>query len=121
MPRILVDKEIEKELLFLRKTRFIPGFDNIQVSVFARKLIEGDYRDGTADIRCRALSWGARILSYKEKDNAAKILDIAKGLGHCQEIDIAIAFLKSAQKDKKSALSILADINSPMSSVKSSL
>lgn len=67
-------------------------------------------------MRCRALAWCARVLSYGEKsDLAEEFLNAAKALGGCPEIDITGAFLDSAKGDKKAALSALASIASPMS------
>lgn len=116
-PTELVDQKIKDEADILRKARSFVDFDRIGFSsTLARKLIEGELSGGTDSIRSQALAWCVRILSRTEElDKAEKYLEYAKGLGTCQEIDIADAFISSQKGDRKAALSSLTDIDSPMS------
>ncbi len=105
----LVDREIEKQVGILRKSRFFPEFEKISISLsLGRELIDRGLSGGTDSVRCRALSWCARILSVSDEVKVSKeYLDAAKALGVCEEIDIAEAFICSKTGDKKSALKIL--------------
>ncbi len=115
-PKELVDEKIKDETDTLRKSRFFPEFDSTQASLeLAKKLVEGEFRFGADAVRRYALAWCARILSTKKLDRAKKYLKRAKELGTCQEIDIADAFISSQKGDKSTALSALADIDSPIS------
>nr|VFJ42623.1 MAG: 3',5'-cyclic AMP phosphodiesterase CpdA [Candidatus Kentron sp. FM]VFJ43315.1 MAG: 3',5'-cyclic AMP phosphodiesterase CpdA [Candidatus Kentron sp. FM]VFK05486.1 MAG: 3',5'-cyclic AMP phosphodiesterase CpdA [Candidatus Kentron sp. FM] len=115
-PRDLVDEAIEQELSRLRKARFIAKFDGIQSAmVLSEKLVDGEFSGGADGVRCRALAWCARILTYKEPDYAERLLAFSQKLGTCPEIPIASAVLDSARGEKRAALSALAGIDSPMS------
>ena len=116
-PTELVDHEIKNRTDILRKSRFFAEFDSGQYSLtLARNLVEGELSIGTDAVRSQALAWCARVLSRtRELDTAEKYLKCAKELGTCQEIDIADACISSQKDNKKAALSILADIGSPMS------
>ena len=116
-PTELVDQKIKDETDILRKARFFADFDRIDFSLtLARKLIEGELSGGTDSVRSQALAWCVRTLSRTEElDKAEKYLEYAEKLGTCQEIDIADAFISSQKGDRKTALSSLANIDSPMS------
>ncbi len=116
-PTKLVDDKIKDEVDALRKSRFFPDFDRINSSLsIGQRLLKGELSCGTDSVRSHALAWCARILSYTEKfDKAEEYLKTAKKLGSCPEVDIANAFIVSQKGNKKEALSILAEINSPAS------
>ncbi len=116
-PKDLVDQKIEQELALLQKARFSEEFDRIQFPIMlAKKLMKEELSGGARDIRCRALAWCARVLSYSEQSNLAEeFLDFSMSLGDCPEIEVAKAFLDSAKGEKKAALTALADIAPPMS------
>ena len=116
-PIDIVDQKIKDETSLLRKSRFFAEFDRAGASlVLTRKIVEGELSGGTNTVKCQALAWCVRILSHSEElDEAEKYLRYAKGLGTCQEINIADAYILSQKGDKKAALMILSDIDSPMS------
>ena len=116
-PTELVDQKIKDETDILRKSRFFADFNRAGISLaLARKLVEGELSGGTDTIRCQALAWCVRVLSHTEElDKAEKYLKYAKELGDCQEVYIAEACIASQRGDKNAALSILANINSPIS------
>ncbi len=115
-PKELIDKTIKDETDILRKSRFFPKFDRVHRTLtLVRKLLKGELSGGADSVRCRALAWCVRILSIEDQNKAEEYLKLAKELGTCQEIDIADAFISSQKGDKNAALSILADLDSPMS------
>ena len=63
----LVDREIEKGIGTLRKSRFLKEFDSDGYSLdFAGNLAKGKFSWGTDSSRSRALAWCVRILSPTE-------------------------------------------------------
>lgn len=116
-PRALVDQKIEHEVDILRKARFFVEFERVRSTlVLGKRLVEGELSGGTDSVKCRALAWCARVLSRTEElDKAEEYLKLAKGLGSCQEIDIADAFITSQKGGKSAALNALAYIDSPSS------
>ena len=63
-PTALVDQKIEEEVAILRKSRFFAEFDRVRASLsLGRRLVEGELSGGTDEVRSRALSWCARLLS----------------------------------------------------------
>lgn len=113
----LVDREIEKGISTLRKSRFLKEFDSDGYSLdFAGNLAKGKFSWGTDSSRSRALAWCVRILSLtKDLEEIEGYLGIAKNLRDCDETQIAEAFVCSRRKEKDKALELLADIDSPMS------
>ena len=113
----LVDREIEKEVDTLRKSRFFKEFDSESVSLkLANDLMEGKFCWGTDAVRSRALAWCVRIFQRTEElDKTEEYLAIAKNLETCDEVKIAEAFVLSRKKKKNDALKILAGIDSSMS------
>lgn len=105
----LVDGEIEKQVGVLRKSRFFPEFEKVPISLsLGRELIDRGLSGGTDSVRCRALSWCARILAVSDEVKVSnEYLDVAKALGVCEEIDIAEAFICSKTGGKKDALKVL--------------
>ena len=116
-PTALVDQKIEAEVDIVRKSRFFVECDRVRSSLtLARKLVGGELSGGTDAVRSRALAWCSRFLSRTEElDKAEKYLNLAKGLGSSQEIEIANAFISSQKGHKKTALSALASIDTPTS------
>lgn len=113
----IVDREIEKRISTLRKSRFFKEFDSDGYSLdFARNLAKGKFSWGTDSSRSRALAWCVRILSLtKDLEEIEGYLDLAKNLKTCDETQIAEAFVCSRKEEKNKALGLLADIDSPMS------
>lgn len=112
----LINENINQEVERLRKSRFFQEFDKQEYSKeLADKLVEGVYAKGNNDLKSSALAWCVRFLSDSELQNAEKHLEIARKLGDNPEIKIAQAFIFSYAKDKTSALSILAKLNTPAS------
>lgn len=116
-PTALVDQKIEEEVAILRKSRFYAEFDRVNASLsLGRQLVEGDLSGGTDEVRSRALSWCARLLSPTEELNKAEeYLNLAKSLSPTSEAAIAEAFITSEKSDKSAALKKLASIESPSS------
>ena len=113
----LVDREIEKEVDILRKSRFFTEFDSDSYSLdLAEKLTKGKLSWGTDSARSRALAWCVRIFPRTEEpDKMEEYLATAKNLEICDEVKITEAFILSRKKEKNDALKILAGIDSPMS------
>ena len=116
-PTELVDKKIKDDIQILRKSRFFSEFDTVGSSLtLGRRIEEGDLSGGTDAVRCRALAWIARLLSYaNEIGTAERYVTLAKRLGTCPEIEIADAFIISQKGDKNAALRALACIDLPLS------
>ncbi|MHB8087677.1 MAG: HTH domain-containing protein [Anaerolineaceae bacterium] len=116
-PKELVDQTISDEVDLLRKSRFFAEFNIIRSSLtLARRLIEGELSGGSDQVRSRALAWCARFLSRSaELNKAEEFLRLAKTIGSNPEITIADAFIYSEKGDKNTALSLLADIEMPIS------
>ncbi len=116
-PTALVDQKIEEEVAILCKSRFFAEFDRVRASLsFGRRLIEGELSGGTDEVRSRALSWCARLLSPTEELNKAEeYLKLAKSLSATSEVAVADAFITSRKGDKSTALQALASIDSPSS------
>ena len=116
-PTEIVDREIEKKVEILRRSRFYKEFKAVRFSSnLAKKLVEGNLSGGSDIARSRALAWCARILSSASgelPDEAEKYLIIAKDLKPCEETAIAQAFISSRKGDKEAALNILDEIDSP--------
>jgi len=112
---ILIDEKIEEEVDRIRKCRFFIEFDRKGSSLaLASKLINGDFQNGTNSVRSRALAWCARILSAAEEiGKAEEYFRLAQELSDSDEVRIAYAFLRSQKGDKETALSVLADIDTP--------
>ncbi|MEW8051279.1 MAG: HNH endonuclease [Candidatus Thiodiazotropha sp.] len=116
-PTELVDQKINEEVDILRKSRFFGEFRNARAPLLlGRRLVEGDLSGGTDEVRSRALSWCARLLSPTDELNRAEeYLNLAKSLGPTSEAAIADAFITSKKGDKSAALEALASIDSPSS------
>lgn len=115
-PKELVDQKILEELTALRKARFYAEFDGVRESMaLGNRLIEGVLSGGSDLVRCRALSWCARLLCLSDKFSVAEeYLEKARILGDCPEVGVSNAFLESKKGDKAKALKILSGIESPI-------
>ena len=81
-----------------------------------RYLVEGDFSDGSDEIRVRGLAWCDRFLSrLEELEQAEEFLELAKSLGDSPETPIAESFVLSQKGDKEAALHVLARIDSDKS------
>lgn len=107
-PTELIDRNITDEVTRLRKSRFYPEFDGIgSALLLTEKLIEGDFRGGTASVRSWALGWCARTLAGRgEMEKAQSYLELAARLG--SDTKIASALIRSEMGDKVSARKLLA-------------
>lgn len=116
-PTELVDQKINDDVDLLRKSRFFSEFNSVRSSLtLARRLIEGELSGGSDKVRSRALAWCARVLSRSaELNKAEELVNLAKTIGSNPEITIADAFICSQKDDKNAALSVLADIDLPIS------
>ena len=118
LPTGLVDQKIEEEVDKLRKSRFFIGSDTPPSSLrLAQKLAEGEFSSGSSSVRSRALAWCVRMMLSDEKllQQAEDYLSRAKNLEIRTETEIAEAFVHSHKDGKTKALSILADIDLPVS------
>ena len=112
----IVDQKINEELENLRKARFFADFDTAQASLnLARKLIEGELSGGSDVVRSLAIAWCSRLLSRTDIEKAEEYLKLARILENCPEIEIAQDFFCSQKGDKHTALSLLCNLNLPLS------
>ncbi|MFC5700160.1 hypothetical protein ACFPVX_02605 [Cohnella faecalis] len=112
----IIDERISKELECLRRSRFYSDFDTARETlIFANSLLDGGLSSGSSVVRCHSLAWCSRLLSITEVDKAQELLNHAKALGSCPEINVAEAFITSKKGDKHAALTALASENSPLS------
>lgn len=112
----LVDQKINEDVEVVRKSRFFAEFDTARASLaLARRLVKGELSDGSDAVRSRAIAWCSRLLSRTELEKAEEYLKLARTLGSCPEIEIAEAFICSQRGDKHTALSILGNLNLPLS------
>lgn len=113
-PKELIDREIEKQLSVIVRSRFYPGYSTMETSFeFAEKIINDSYANGTNSIKSKALAWCARLVS--SSGNKLKIdeyLTQAKRHGDGHEIIIAEAFRISANGEYKDALQKLTKLKS---------
>ena len=112
----LVSQRTVERLDRLRKSRFLPSFDQIAFSLkFAKSLVDGELSVGAAGKRSRALAWCARVLSHTEQSaKAGEYLGVAKDTWDCPEVTIAQAFVSSHEGDKGHGLGMLNRLDSPM-------
>ena len=115
-PTTLVDQQITDKVETLRKSRLYEDFDGTGVALrLSEELITGQLSGGSNVVRGRALAWCVRVLSVtSEWERAEGYLQTAKELADLPEIHITSAFIWSKKGEKQDALSILAEIDSPM-------
>lgn len=116
-PKNLVDSEIQKNLLLIRRARFFSEFSTNDHSIrLAEKIRSGEFHGGSDDVKSNALAWCARFLALGENNlKSDEFLNLAKQLGNGPEVTIAEAFRISSHKDLEGALGILAGITSSTS------
>lgn len=115
-PVKFIDQKIAEELKLICKSRFFNEFDSIALSKrLGRRLVEGDFSQGTAEARCSAFAWCARLLARNEVETAKDYLEQAQELCSIPEVNIAKAFVVSQEGDQRSALKLLNEISTPAS------
>ena len=112
----VVDRAIGNDLEEIRGGRFLQDFGTTKRCLqLGTALTSGEYSAGTPAVRGRALAWCARLLAPTEKVPRAKeLLQRAEELVSGEEITIATAWILSQEKDLQDALTVLADLKSPM-------
>ncbi|MBE9109291.1 HNH endonuclease [Nodosilinea sp. LEGE 07298] len=115
-PVELIDEKIDEEIRLICKSRVFNEFDSKSaLKQLGQRLIEGDFSQGTAEARCRAFAWCARLLVRNELETAKDYLEQAQELFSIPEVNIAKAFVASQEGDQPSALRRLNEIGTPAS------
>ena len=111
-PTELVDQAVEKQVATLCQSRFFRQFDATRyAAILAGKLVDGDLSGSSDNVKCRALSWCARILATPQHmDQARNCLRVAKTVGHCSDTEIAEAMIASRDGHRDEALAALAAV-----------
>ncbi len=117
IPAHFVDKEIVNQVDAFRRKRFFPGFNITETAqTLAAQIQTGELKQGSSNIKSRALAWCIRLLSSTDRVAAEKIWEHNYPLAPCEDVAIAEAFILSAKGEKPEALAKLAKIGSPASS-----
>jgi hypothetical protein len=112
-PKELIDKEIHKQLLIIKRARFFGGYSVIEHSILlAEKIQNGEFEIGSDAIKSNALAWCSRFLTIENGDKAEELLNLAKQFGNGEEVAIAEAFAMSSNNNFEGALSRLASLTS---------
>ena len=108
-PTALVDQAVNERLATLCESRFFGQFDATRyAATLAHSLNDGDLSGCSDDLKCRALSWCARILATPEHLKQARALLLAaRSVGRCTETEIAEAFIASREGNRNDALTAL--------------
>ena len=116
-PTELVDQAVDKQVATLCQSRFFGQFDATRYARnLARKLVDGELSGSSDDVKCRALSWCARILATPEYiDQARDCLREDRSVGRCSETKIAEALIASREGQRNDALTALAAVATPAS------
>jgi len=111
----LVTSETLQRLAWLRKSRYLVGFDAKAESIrLADDLRTGDLAAASREAKRMSFAWCARIVSSIEASLSQAFLDEASRYGGGEENTIAEAFLQlSRDNDKPGALAKVAAIDSP--------
>lgn len=114
-PPELADREINKELNIIKKSRFFQEFSTVEHTLrLAEKLLNTDFSLGSNTTKSFALAWCARLLALTQyRENSIELLEKAKYYGNCQEIDIAEAFIIKGNKGFNEGLNRLSTLESP--------
>ncbi|HJO52848.1 PIN domain-containing protein [Sulfitobacter pontiacus] len=93
--RGVLDEALQGEIEELRKSRFFPGSDTTALALrMFKQLKDGDFREGSAQVRSKAFGACGRWLSRSEENEAAEeAIRQSKALGECNDAIIAQAFL----------------------------
>lgn len=110
----LVNKEIESILDRLQKGRFFSRFEVInEALILSNQIMTGNLVSGSLRVKYIALAWCARLLAYKNTNEAKKLLEyISNTKIILLESTFACAFIKDAEGNWKDALGMLSNINS---------
>jgi hypothetical protein len=97
------DRQINEELLRIRRARFLPGFDAPgQAKILARQVREAKLSAGSRGTRAVALAWCARLLAHGDTVELAKeLLNESVTLSQTAEGAIAKAFIASVTDPDK--------------------
>ena len=108
-PAALVDQAVNEQLATLCQSRFFGQFDTTRyAATLAHGLTEGDLSGCSDDLKCRALSWCARLIATPEHlEQARAHLHAARSVGRCSETEIAEAFIASREGNRSNALTAL--------------
>ena len=113
IPAHFVDKEIVNQVDAFRRKRFFPGFNITETAqTLAAQIQTGELKQGSSNIKSRALAWCIRLLSSTDRVAAEKIWEHNYPLAPCEDVAIAEAFILSAKGEKPEALAKLAKIGS---------
>lgn len=112
--RGVLDGALQREIEELRKSRFFPGSDTTASALrMLKQLKDGDFSQGSAEVRSNAFGACGRWLSRsEEKEVAEEAIKQSKALGECNDAVIAKAFL-TEPKDWTECLKALAPLDSP--------
>lgn len=110
----LIDEKIKEAIDRLRKSHHFSEFDSFEASVeLGRRLIAGEFKDGSSAIRVEGLSWCARSLCAADVAGAERLIEAARNLDRIRELGIAEAVVDAAKGDYRGALAKLAELDSP--------
>lgn len=106
-----LDQAICAEVEKLKRKRFFQEFDRVgECKRLSRQLAEGEFLEGSAELRAWALAWCARLLArHDDPQKAEALLKLAKELGELEETKLAEAVILSGKDDKPGALSLLSE------------
>ncbi len=116
-PQAIAVDAIEKELFELKATRFFDGTGQAsdRAKSFSKKLLDGELAGASEQVRGIALAWCVRILAYSELTYAKELFEEARKLSSGEEVSVAEAFIMSSEDNEPASLSILAEIDTPLS------
>ncbi|WP_090270430.1 hypothetical protein [Thalassovita taeanensis] len=112
--RGVLDEALQGKIEELRKSRFFPGSDTTASALrILKQLKDGDFSQGSAQVRSNAFGACGRWLSRsEEKEVAEEAIKQSKALGECNDAVIAKAFL-TEPKDWTECLKALAPLDNP--------
>ncbi len=112
----LVTSETLRRLAWLRKSRYLVGFDaKVECSRLADDLLNGDLTATSREAKRMSFAWCARMVSPVDAALSETLLDEANRFGSGEENTIAEAFLQlSRDNDKTGAVAKVAVIDSPI-------
>jgi pimeloyl-ACP methyl ester carboxylesterase len=114
-PKDLVDKEIQNQILNIRRARFFRGFSVSEHSLrLGESILNGELAGGSDVVKSNALAWCARFLALRRHgDKSDEFLSRAKQMSDVPQIAIAEAFRISVTRSVEEALGKLASLGSP--------
>lgn len=113
----LVTENAQSRLLRLRQIRFTAGFDAKAECFALMQAVVSELASASKDVRRSIFAWCSRILAILDYQLATTALEKALQFGESDETEIARAFLAAhaPRPDRALALSILANIRTPLS------